>query len=55
MTCQRCRDEASVHLIETVEGRRREVHLCAGLRRKAGPGAPRTAGPRAASTTWSRA
>ena len=25
MTCQRCRDEASVHLVETVEGRRREL------------------------------
>ena len=36
MTCQRCQDEASVHLTETVDGRRREVHLCAACARKAG-------------------
>jgi protein arginine kinase activator len=28
MTCQHCQDEATVHLTETVEGRRRELHLC---------------------------
>ena len=28
MTCQRCQREASVHLTETVDGRRRDVHLC---------------------------
>jgi protein arginine kinase activator len=36
MTCQRCQDEASVHLTETVDGRRRELHLCASCARKAG-------------------
>jgi protein arginine kinase activator len=36
MTCQRCQDEATVHLTETVNGRRREVHLCAPCARKAG-------------------
>ena len=36
MTCQRCDDEASVHLTETVDGRRREVHLCKPCARKAG-------------------
>ncbi|MFO0950448.1 MAG: UvrB/UvrC motif-containing protein [Isosphaeraceae bacterium] len=36
MTCQRCSSEAKVHLTETVNGRRREVHLCASCARKAG-------------------
>jgi protein arginine kinase activator len=36
MTCQRCPDEATVHLTETVAGRRRELHLCAACARKAG-------------------
>jgi protein arginine kinase activator len=36
MTCQRCQDEASVHLTETVDGRRREVHLCAACARQSG-------------------
>ncbi|MCA1685500.1 MAG: hypothetical protein LC745_05850, partial [Planctomycetia bacterium] len=36
MTCQRCKDDATVHLTETVDGRRREVHLCASCARKAG-------------------
>ena len=36
MTCQRCQDEASVHLTETVDGRRSEVHLCASCAKKAG-------------------
>ena len=36
MTCQRCQDEASVHLSEIVDGRRRELHLCAPCARKAG-------------------
>ncbi len=36
MTCQRCQDEASVHLTETVEGHRREIHLCASCARKSG-------------------
>jgi len=34
--CQRCKDEATVHLTETVDGRRRELHLCAPCARKAG-------------------
>ena len=36
MTCQRCDDEASVHLTETANGRRREIHLCASCARAAG-------------------
>ena len=36
MTCQRCPDEATVHLTETVAGRRRELHLCASCAGKAG-------------------
>jgi len=40
MTCQRCQDEAAVHLTETVDGRRREVHLCLPCARKAGLALP---------------
>src|SRR3954467_14199794 len=36
MTCQRCKQEASVHLTETIDGRRRELHLCASCAREAG-------------------
>jgi protein arginine kinase activator len=36
MTCQRCQDEATVHLTETVDGQRRKLHLCAACARKAG-------------------
>jgi protein arginine kinase activator len=36
MTCQRCSSEATVHLTETVDGRRREMHLCAPCARNAG-------------------
>jgi protein arginine kinase activator len=36
MMCQRCQEEASIHLTETIEGRRRELHLCAPCARKAG-------------------
>jgi protein arginine kinase activator len=36
MTCQRCSHEATVHLTETVEGQRREVHLCGRCARKVG-------------------
>jgi protein arginine kinase activator len=42
MTCQRCQDEASVHLTESVDGQLREVHLCGRCARAAGlplPGA----------------
>ena len=34
--CQNCREEATVHMTETVDGRRREVHLCAPCARKQG-------------------
>jgi protein arginine kinase activator len=36
MFCQRCHAKASVHLTETVDGRHRELHLCAPCARKAG-------------------
>ena len=36
MTCQRCLKEASVHLTETVDGEKRELHLCVPCARKAG-------------------
>lgn len=36
MTCQRCENEASVHLTERIEGKRREVHLCLECAKKAG-------------------
>lgn len=34
--CEKCREEATVHLTESVGGRRREVHLCGPCARKAG-------------------
>jgi protein arginine kinase activator len=40
MTCQHCQDEATVHLTETVEGRRREVHLCHACAREQGVALP---------------
>ena len=40
MTCQRCQNEASVHLTETVDGQRRELHLCAACAGKAGLALP---------------
>lgn len=43
MICQRCQNEASVHLTERVDGKRQELHLCAGCARKVGlvlPDAP---------------
>jgi protein arginine kinase activator len=36
MMCQRCQEEASVHLTETIDGRRRELHLCPACARKTG-------------------
>jgi protein arginine kinase activator len=36
MTCQRCHNEASVHLTERLKGQTREVHLCPSCARKAG-------------------
>ena len=43
MICQRCQNEAVVHLTEMVDGRSRERHLCAECAREAGlllPDAP---------------
>ncbi len=40
MTCQRCHEEAAVHLTETVDGRRRELHLCVPCAREAGLALP---------------
>jgi len=42
MICQRCQNEASVHLTERVDGRRRELHLCVACARKAGLALPET-------------
>ncbi len=36
MMCQRCKKEATVHLTEPGEGRRRELHLCEACARKEG-------------------
>ena len=41
MTCQRCSDEASVHLKESVDGSPSELHLCVDCARKAGLALPR--------------
>lgn len=40
MTCQRCADEATVHLTDTVDGERREVHLCARCAGRVGVAPP---------------
>jgi protein arginine kinase activator len=40
MMCQRCQEEASVHLTETINGRRRELHLCGVCAQQAGLGLP---------------
>ena len=40
MTCQRCPEKASVHLTETVNGERRELHLCVPCAREAGVALP---------------
>lgn len=40
MTCQRCQDEATVHLTETVDGQSRKLDLCATCARKAGVALP---------------
>ena len=42
MICQRCKNEASVHLTERVGGKRRELHLCLDCARKAGLALPET-------------
>ena len=36
MTCQRCREKATVHLVEQVDGDSRELHLCEACARAAG-------------------
>jgi protein arginine kinase activator len=43
MTCQKCREEATVHLTESVDGELREVHLCGACARKEGFAMPKTA------------
>jgi protein arginine kinase activator len=40
MMCQRCQNEATVHLTEPGKGQRREFHLCPGCARKAGLSLP---------------
>jgi protein arginine kinase activator len=40
MICQRCDEEASVHLTELIDGRPHEFHLCAPCARKAGLSLP---------------
>lgn len=36
MTCQNCKREATVHVTEEINGKRREMHLCARCARDAG-------------------
>lgn len=43
MTCQKCREEATVHLTESVNGEVREVHLCGSCAREAGLSMPKAA------------
>jgi len=43
MICQRCQNEASVHLTERVDGERRELHLCVDCAREAGLAPPDSA------------
>ena len=40
MMCQRCHNEATVHLTEPASGQRRELHLCRACARKAGLALP---------------
>jgi protein arginine kinase activator len=40
MTCQRCHNEATVHLTEPSDGQQRELHLCRACARKAGLALP---------------
>jgi protein arginine kinase activator len=40
MICQSCEGEASIHLTEMIDGRRRDVHLCAACAREAGVNLP---------------
>ena len=43
MICEKCQDEATVHLSESSEGQEREVHLCSVCARKAGIKLPKLA------------
>src|SRR5262249_57140907 len=43
MMCQRCHNEATVHLTEPGKGQRREFHLCPACARKAGLALPEKA------------
>ena len=36
MTCERCSQDATVHLTNSIDGRRTEVHLCTACARQAG-------------------
>ena len=36
MICERCSEDATVHLTDSVDGRRSETHLCLACARKAG-------------------
>jgi protein arginine kinase activator len=40
MMCERCHNEASVHLTERFQGERRELHLCGACARQAGLAPP---------------
>ena len=40
MICQRCKNEASVHLTERKGGKRQELHLCMACAKKAGLALP---------------
>jgi protein arginine kinase activator len=40
MICQRCKNEASVHLTERQGGKRKELHLCVACAKKAGLALP---------------
>jgi protein arginine kinase activator len=43
MTCERCQDEATVHLTQRIDGERRERHLCAACAQKEGLTLPKSA------------
>jgi protein arginine kinase activator len=43
MMCQRCHNEATIHLHEPSKGERRELHLCRTCAKKAGVALPETA------------
>jgi protein arginine kinase activator len=40
MMCERCQNEASVHLTEKIQGKRRELHLCGRCAQDAGLALP---------------